>query len=121
MQFCKDHWIQLKDAIRRKGMGHLIARSGEELANRMKKEAAGELVISDPLIIAHNQISAHALEKSPYLMFLKEDGSHWCPLCDVRDKVGYKGDHEGVLDLNWIEGCTEGIKKNYIARGLISN
>lgn len=117
MQFCKDHWEKLREAIKARNLWQFVAKSGEELVGRYKKEENNEVTIPDPLMTAHNMILSRAARKSPYILFLKEDGSHWCPLCDVRDKEGYIGKHKGTLDINWIEGCCDDIKEHYIADG----
>lgn len=121
MQFCQDHWNKLREAIKVRDLWSFVAKSSEDLFNRYIKEEKEELTIPDPLITAHNLILSRVVEKSPYILFQKEDGSHWCPLCDVRDKEGYKGKNKGTLDINWIDGCCDDIKEHYIKEGWLKS
>jgi len=117
MQFCMPHWKQLRSAIQRKGMFHLVARSGEEATTRTAAELKGEHAPFDPLMSCHWQITNRALELGGlYLMSQKPDGGSYCPLCEVEANIKVTDEAKaeckcegGFKDIPtcWIEGCTD--------------
>ena len=114
MKICTDHWAKLRAAIHAKGMSHLGASSGEEAAERLKAELDGTATDStfDPLMAANNMIWSRALEMGGlYLMTQKEDGTEYCPLCEV--------DIHGGNSAEWIDGCTDFLRKSCEEKGLI--
>lgn len=85
MKMCPDHWERLRQAIKDRGLWHLVATGGEQAARNLKAELEDGPSIQtfDPLMAAHNAIAANAIG-SPVgleLMF----GDH-CPICLPRDR-----------------------------------
>ena len=112
MKMCQPHWDQLKKRIEELGLGHLGAKTGEQAVKDMDdalsdKEPTPESY--DPLMSANWMIFGNAIKYGGfYLMGAKEDGSEYCPLCEVLKTYGK--DEEGVdMDQNWIKGCTDSI------------
>lgn len=90
MKFCADHWARLRAAIDDRGLSDLVASDGKRaaanLASDLQKGAA--LQTFDPLMSAHNDIWAHAMQQPSGMsvMYANEDGSERCPICWTRDK-----------------------------------
>lgn len=106
MKFCKQHWSDLSEAIKTKGMWHLVPKSGEAAAEAMQKEIDKTATPKDydPLMSCHWMIFNNALAGGgPYLMTAQPNGEPYCPLCEV-DRVKPGG--EGAVQ--WIEHATEG-------------
>jgi hypothetical protein len=108
MKFCKQHWIQLKEAIREKGMWNLICKNQEELHESMKNELEGKEFKFDPLMQATWAIYNRALEDGG--LYLLSD--IYCPLCEV-NKCLENG------DIDWIEGCCNEILLICLEQNLI--
>lgn len=82
MQMCKEHWKQLREKIEASPYGYMIANSGAEVADRM---VSGKPVDFEPLMAAHNMILSNALRVGGLgLMGHKPDGSHYCPICELK-------------------------------------
>lgn len=117
MKICAAHWQQLRDALDARGLTHLISKDGEALTeivmdelNGVPKQERGY----DPLYDANMMIWSRALQMGGlYLMTQKADGSEYCPLCEVEVHLG-----EGMAT-EWINGCTEAIRKHCQEQGLV--
>ncbi len=122
MQFCQPHWNILKEMVISKGMGELIAKSGEELKARVVEELEGTATSAtyDPLMAAYWSILGKALELGGiYLMFDKPgDGCEYCPLCEVEIQ-GVKVENKVGLAAEWMEGCTDAILVHCREQGLL--
>lgn len=83
MQICQDHWHELKNAIRRRGMWKLVSPdSNRQLPRHMFSTAAGSAF--DPLHAASLLISDQArLAFGDYL-----ETRSCCPLCEVEQNLG---------------------------------
>lgn len=91
MKFCEPHWDQLKEAIEKAGLAHLISKSGEEAAFIFKDEMEhGKNKDNyDPLMAAYWAIVNNAIKNGGmYLMFEKPDGTSYCPLCELDINTG---------------------------------
>lgn len=91
MKFCMDHWNALKAAVEARGLGHLIARSGDAVAGRVSTEATQgpSKETFEPLLGAHNAILSNALRIAGLaVMMPNEDGSERCPLCFLITNCG---------------------------------
>lgn len=111
MKFCQSHWDQLGAAIEARGLSHLVAKSGADAAKRMVEELRGQATDDtyDPLMAAHWMLSGRALEcGGSYLL-----GGEYCPLCEAE-----KGGGPGTA-AQWVEGCTDAVRKHCIEKGLI--
>lgn len=110
MKFCLPHWDALKAEIERLGMTALIAKSSEELHERLKNELESGTTKDtfDPLMGAHNLIVSRALDMVGLeLMGKNEDGSEICPLCylNAAHKRGCKEPGcTWTYDKTWISG-----------------
>lgn len=115
MKFCKEHWEQLRQTIIDKGMMNLVSNSGQEAMSEMVAELKDEAHKYDPLMAAHNMITAAALEAGGlYIMTVDEDDNHYCPLCEVKENMG----EEMVKD--WIDGSTDACLEYSKANGLLN-
>ena len=89
MKFCEDHWHELKNAIRQRGMWGLVESNAYAAPTRQKSGQASEF---DPMTTATLMISEQALMAfGTYLL-----SHHCCPLCEVEQNLG-KG-----LSVEWI-------------------
>lgn len=116
MKFCQPHWEELRAAIQTRGLNHLVARSGEEATQRLRDELEGtaDNKTFDPLMAAHNQITARALEAGGIELLSSGD----CPLCFI--ELGVKnGTGQDGAATNWISGCTDSILEYCTTAGLI--
>jgi len=117
MRMCQPHWDQLRKAISDKNLMHLVAKSGEEAIARMITELEDkpdQPSARDPLMEANLSIMSQALDQGGlYLMSPKEDGTDYCPLCEVvvHTEIG--------MDSKWIEGCTDAILQDYKDNALL--
>ena len=90
MKFCDDHWHELKNAIRQRGMWGLVRSNVYAAPTRQEAGQASEF---DPMTTATLMISEQALMAfGTYLL-----SHHCCPLCEVEQNLG-KG-----LSLEWID------------------
>lgn len=123
MKMCKDHWDKLRHAIHARGLGDLVAGSGQEAAKQMLDEMRGKpktMQNFDPLLNAHNSILGNAvglimelkLDPAP-LMFGSPEHPEWeCPICylnylsEEHDRTCTNPDckkEKGVRFDNWID------------------
>lgn len=112
MKMCQPHWDKIRDRIKDLGLDHLGAQNAEQAHADMVAQAKGEETALDPLMTAHNMILSRALEEGGlYIMGLKEDGSHYCPICEA---VAHGQDEKF-----WIEGPTNAVLKMAQDDGLV--
>jgi hypothetical protein len=81
MRFCQPHWDQLRDAIAKRGLAHLVARHGAELVERLERQSEDGVVTKDtydPLMDAHNMIVARVFERAPHILT-----GDFCPVCEA--------------------------------------
>lgn len=86
MQICQDHWHDVKNAIRQRGLWRLVAHDGYIAAPVVTEEMAATVSSDsiDPLKTAGLIISQQALAAfGPQLL----TGS-FCPLCAVEENLG---------------------------------
>jgi hypothetical protein len=94
MEICQDHWHELKNAIRQRGMWKLVSSNPTVSPNRGTPSTGAETAF-DPLAIAGRMIAhqAHmALGDS-----LENRSS--CPLCEVEQNLG-SGTSNEWIDVN---------------------
>jgi hypothetical protein len=95
MKICLDHWHEMRNAIRQRGLWKLVTQQGSVAAQNSQAEVGAWRMSStfDPLIAESSMISEQALMAlgSPLA------SSHDCPLCSVEQSLGA----ETVLE--WIE------------------
>lgn len=120
MKFCMKHWDELRQAMKDRGMWHLVASSGEKAAEQLENqlETGTRAHNFDPLMAAHNSIVEHSIEAAGLaIMVNNEDGSERCPLCYVQDNCGCK-----KLEchfLNWVPEVADVMKDEAIRLGLM--
>jgi hypothetical protein len=109
---CATHWAALRKAIADRGLDHLVAKSGEKAAERIKAELEGTATDTsyDPLMGAHNMIVSRSLQVGGlYMMALDESGNHRCPICEAmkHSRIGpNEGDFRDAahVESHWIDG-----------------
>lgn len=123
MKMCIDHWEKMKTKVEEKGLSSFVSKGGEELTNKIVKELGNKSTIPDPLFQATMMINGRALEiGGPYLLSLKKDGSHYCPLCELNEHADDEEHTEFETPADdWIDGCIESIRNDFIEKGLLSN
>jgi hypothetical protein len=75
MRFCKEHWDQLRGAIKLRGLGHRVLKGPPKTV---------EEATSDPLIVAHNDVLAAAIDRLGGER-MKAAGKEECPVCMMDD------------------------------------
>lgn len=111
MRICQPHWDKIRAKIKELGLDHLGAKSGEQAHADMVAQANGEETAFDPLMTVNHMITSKALEHGGlYLMGVKEDGSHYCPICEA---LAHKPDDVDLdkAEQYWIEGPTNAVLK----------
>lgn len=110
MRFCQEHWEELKAAVSRYGMDHLVAENGQQATAHQVRELTGEntLVDFEPLLGSHNVLVNTALHLFG-LSVLNPDGpdeGHHCPVCMLSRCV-------------WSEWVVQGARVEATRRGLL--
>lgn len=133
MKMCQIHWNQMCDAIKSRGLWHLVAQSGEAAAERAMDELKGTATDKtyDPLMALNWMIINRAIEIGGLtLMGENTDGTndgHYCPLCVMRKSfdhhntsTGRCGDPKCRIQMKpgdrptdevWIEGASNAVLK----------
>lgn len=92
MRMCMPHWGQLREAIKERGMMHLVAGTDEKAAQNMKGQLTGasERETFDPLMGANFAIYSNAMRIfGLYLMTEPPEGGHYCPVCESEKAGGH--------------------------------
>lgn len=105
MRMCDKHWQALRQAIVKRGMGHLIAGNGREAADRLIADLTGHDPDDfEPLMAAFYMIAARTVELVGIQPFMRDEESV-CPICLVM----------ATHPANCPRGCTaETIEENWI-------
>lgn len=112
MKMCQAHWDELKEAVRAKGLYHLVASSGQAAMERAIAEVKGDATLSnyDPLMAANWMICGRAIDLGGlYLLGSKENGEPYCPLCELNEQVEKQNANTtGKIPATvWIEGAVD--------------
>lgn len=115
MQICQDHWYELKNAIRQRGMWKLVSTdTSHQLPKPITKQvltATSTGSAFDPLRVASLMISDQALMAfGDYL-----ETRSYCPLCEVEQNLG-RG-----CSLEWIDVDADAILEVCKERHLVSS
>lgn len=129
MKFCQKHWDALRLAITSRGLGDLIATSGEEIAKHMTADLNGANPTQknfEPLMAAHNKILENALDgvqqfgADPMLILAghPEHPECECPICclnflsDEHDRTCTNPEckkPKGLTFDDWIDKAADGV------------
>ncbi|MFA4971823.1 MAG: hypothetical protein WC683_04370 [bacterium] len=90
MQFCQEHWDDLRIEIAKAGLADAVSKDGAEAVRRFKTKDA------DPLLEAHNIIM---------VLGAKRGLVEGCPVCHVAAESG------GVTDAEIIRMTVENVKE----------
>ncbi len=103
LRICQKHWDALKAAIKKRGLDHTIAQSGEAAVARLKEEAEGKRdpQTFDALMACNNMIFAEALKRAGMSVFAGEEPK--CPICEALQQA----------ELFWIEGPADAALNEY--------
>lgn len=104
MNWCQKHWTQLRDAVVAKGLGDLIAKGGEALADKLAEPSPAASF--EPLFTCWAAMNA-ALTRDLGGLYMG------CTCC----KLIEDGQPELVED--WINGATDEAREHAIALGLV--
>lgn len=109
---CQPHWDGLRAAIDERGLGHLVARSGDAAVAGLisELETGTRLENFDPLMGAHNAIVNRCLETLGYEV-LMNDG---CPICFAKEHhretiADCPGPPQCPASDEWFEGWIPGV------------
>lgn len=93
MQICQDHWHELRNAIRQRGLWELVASGTPPTLQVTGQEAEPPQEMLDPLRTTSLMISDQAVMAFGSYLLTRND----CPLCEVEYNLG-KG-----TSLEWID------------------
>ena len=99
MKICGTHFDEVKKALIRKGLGHLIKdRNGEQLSDFAVRWLLGTATMEefDPLVVAILEITNHAK-----IFIGMQPQDHRCPLCGVTYALGVGADDK------WVDNVTD--------------
>ena len=121
MKICTSHWDNLRTAIDNRGLGHLVAKSGEKAASQIVNQLQGseDAKDYDPLMAAYWAITANSI-KAFGLDSMREDFG--CPLCalDAHAKECQDQACPKYTGQNWIDLASDGQLSIAKEMGLIS-
>jgi hypothetical protein len=120
MKMCQKHWDMLRDAIKDRGLAHMVASNGREAAARLAKPDADGSDF-DPLMAAFMMISGRAIEDGG-LYLLKGD---YCPVCEVMEYHPKNCKETPVctgetLEKLWIDGPADAVRTYAEEHGLLA-
>ena len=100
MQMCQLHWAALRDAIKERGLDHLVAQSGLEAVEYLKREIEGTktLIEYDPLMSANGMIwnlAVHVMGLQ--IIAPDEEGKPQCPVCALQSYDYISAAADGAL------------------------
>lgn len=123
MKFCQSHWDQLRNGLKDRGMFHLVAKSGQELFNRFKKEENNQTTVPDPLMEAHNMIIQRSLQYMPHIIMNNEHDpeGHFCALCEAVKYMPLHPETKLPCDQSWIITLLDYLKTEYTKEGWLNN
>ncbi len=116
MQMCQRHWIILKEAIKERGLNHLVSADGEDLLRKELKHLEGTAQSPmdgyDPLASAMWAIMGNSLKALGPMAMNLLDSNHPadCPLCYMSELCNCPQENCGD---KWIDFAADGQKKVY--------
>jgi hypothetical protein len=113
---CSAHWDALKDALRERDLFRFVANDGAGATERIKAQLTPGAPAAEgfePLLNANFGIFGNALQGGGlYLMGTKEDGTPYCPLCELEAHTEAKADE-------WIKEAADEQLRNAQRLGLV--
>jgi hypothetical protein len=98
MKVCPDHWEELKQVIKAKGLYDFVAGNGKEAMSRILGQFEGERETKqnfDPLMACNSLLWGNALKCGGLaLMGTDETGGEFCPVCEA-----YEHDQQDWINL----------------------
>lgn len=113
MKICQQHWDALRKALADRGLERFGAKTGQEAVRALvtELEGRGDENDFDPLMACNNMIFAEGLKRCGLvLMQVKEDGTHYCPICESQRQYGEW----------WINGAADAMLEEAKKRGLVT-
>ena len=123
MQFCTRHWQALRQAVKDRGMDHLVAASGTQAAMDAVAQVTGTDTLDnwDPLMAAHWAIASRVMQ-AVGLLALSEG---FCPLCEVQrdyEKVSKLPEFDPERHMSpefWVNDCMDAMLAYARQQGLM--
>lgn len=118
MKYCDKHWEKTRDAIKERGLWHLVGRSGEEAVDRLIAEAQGTATDAtfDPLLAVCNMVYGKAVELGGLWMLTGEDK---CPVCTAMLPQCRAENTPEEMERFWIDGPCDSILTYCTEKGLV--
>lgn len=107
LQMCLNHWEQCKQAIKDRGIWHLVPENGDESIERLTKqlvEGDTDKYLYDPLMDLSVMFNMEALKCGGLYLMIPDE--NFCPLCEAEKHS--KNPEMGKI---WIEGASDAILK----------
>lgn len=112
------HWNDLREAIKERGLWHLVSKNGEEAIKSVTNQIEGKEHHYDPLMAGNFAIWSNALDAGGlYLMGKDENGNEYCPLCELDKHTNC----DPKASVKWITGCADEQLKICQEKGLVSS
>lgn len=110
MQICQQHWDALREAIKSRGLWHLVSKDGQTAAENLAKDTDEGRISPerfDPLMQSFIMITAQAIEM--FGLMTMNDG--FCPVCySVEYYVNKTGQTtKEEVENFWINGPSDGV------------
>lgn len=119
---CQKHWDMQREAIKAKGMYHLVHKGGEQAMKHVLRQLKGEDKEQDfdPLLAANNAIFVNALNAVGLQLMVPDDsGKLPCPICLVI-KTCKCGDPKCASRVEgWTEFAANDVLEECKRRGLV--
>lgn len=139
MKICQPHWDAMRAELKRLGIDHIGAKSGQEamgtMVDQLERAQAGDSHAPtdaewDPLMAMNMNFWSRAMDVVGLAAMDPEFG---CPLCHARADFDLHSKPEGCgdpacgrpqmvgdpTDVAWITGCTEAMRQEAVKRGLV--
>ena len=117
MNVCQKHWNVLREAVKVRGMDHLVAKSGQEAAQAMVDELNGTKTLDqwDPLMAMHFNLGGKIMER----VGLAALQPGFCYGCAIQDSYDSFDNHPELgprppeaLDFQgWVDSCADAMLK----------
>ena len=122
MKYCERHWTQLREAVDRHGMGHLVTASGTQLfTDTVAELRGGDAAPFDPLMACHNRVLERALNYFGLgLLALDDEGNDKCPVCLILTVPDDRGRDIEALERHYSDELAASCADYCVEAGLIA-